>query len=66
MLREHRGHRLGMLVKIANLRAYEDRRPGERRINTWNAQENEHMLAINVALGFEPVGVAAVWQKRLD
>ncbi|MBD7980737.1 N-acetyltransferase [Oerskovia merdavium] len=66
VLREHRGHRLGMLVKIANLRAYEDRRPGERRINTWNAQENEHMLAINVALGFEPVGVAAVWQKRLD
>jgi len=65
VLREHRGHRLGMLVKIANLRAYEDRRPGERRINTWNAQENEHMLAINVALGFEPVGVAAVWQKRL-
>ncbi len=65
VLREHRGHRLGMLVKIANLRAYEERRPGERRISTWNAQENEHMLAINVALGFEPVGVSAVWQKRL-
>ncbi|MBM7479738.1 GNAT family N-acetyltransferase [Oerskovia jenensis] len=65
VLREHRGHRLGMLVKVANLRAYAERRPGERRINTWNAQENEHMLAINVALGFEPVGVAAVWQKKL-
>ncbi|MHA7133804.1 GNAT family N-acetyltransferase [Oerskovia turbata] len=65
VLREHRGHRLGMLVKAANLRAYGERRPGERRIHTWNAQENEHMLAINVALGFEPVGVAAVWQKRL-
>jgi len=65
VLREHRGRRLGMLVKVANLRAYTDRRPGERRINTWNAQENEHMLAINVALGFEPVGVAAVWQKKL-
>ncbi|MBD7951520.1 GNAT family N-acetyltransferase [Oerskovia rustica] len=65
VLREHRGHRLGMLVKVANLRAYTERRPGERRINTWNAQENEHMLAINVALGFEPVGVAAVWRKRL-
>jgi GNAT superfamily N-acetyltransferase len=66
VLREHRGHRLGMLVKIANLRAYAERRPGERRVHTWNAQENAHMLAINVALGFEPVDGYASWQKRLN
>lgn len=65
VLREHRGHRLGMRVKVATLRAYAERRPGARRIHTWNSEENEHMLAINVALGFEPVGGYASWQKRL-
>lgn len=63
VLREHRGHRLGMLVKAVNLDAFTGWRPGERRIHTWNAQENDHMLAINVALGFRQAGVAAAWQK---
>ncbi|MFB8230253.1 N-acetyltransferase [Cellulosimicrobium sp. NPDC055967] len=65
VLREHRGHRLGTLVKVANLHALAAWRPGVERIHTWNAQENAHMLAINVALGFVADGVAAVWQKRL-
>ncbi len=63
--RDHRGHRLGMLVKSEMLRYLATQRPGARRIHTWNAEENSHMLAINVALGFRPVGVSAVWQ-RLD
>ncbi len=63
VLREHRGHRLGMLVKAVNLDAFTAWRPGERRIHTWNAQENDHMLAINVALGFRQEGVAAAWQR---
>ncbi|MGN0111748.1 MAG: GNAT family N-acetyltransferase, partial [Cellulosimicrobium funkei] len=49
VLREHRGRRLGMLVKVANLDALASQRPGARRVHTWNAQENDHMLAINVA-----------------
>ncbi|MCB7136130.1 N-acetyltransferase [Cellulosimicrobium marinum] len=65
VVREHRGHRLGTLVKVANLRALAAWRPGVVRIHTWNAEENAHMLAINVALGFRADGVAAVWQKRL-
>lgn len=63
---EHRGHRLGMLVKIANLRRLAAERPGTRRVATWNAQENDYMLAINVALGFHPAGVSGEWQRRLD
>lgn len=63
VLHEHRGHRLGMLVKAVNLDAFTAWRPGERRIHTWNAQENDHMLAINVALGFRQAGVAPAWQR---
>ncbi|ACZ29223.1 GCN5-related N-acetyltransferase [Xylanimonas cellulosilytica DSM 15894] len=63
VLAPHRGHRLGMLVKVANLRALAELRPDVERVHTWNAEENDHMLAINVALGFRPAGGAAGWQK---
>jgi GNAT superfamily N-acetyltransferase len=65
VLRAHRGHRLGMLVKAVNLQQLAALRPGTRRVHTWNAEENSHMLAINVALGFRPAGGAAAVQKLL-
>lgn len=40
--------------------------PEVGRIGTWNAEENEHMLAINTALGFRPAGGAGEWQLHLD
>ncbi|KGM15110.1 hypothetical protein N867_11890, partial [Actinotalea fermentans ATCC 43279 = JCM 9966 = DSM 3133] len=64
VLSEHRGRRLGMLVKAENLRRLAELRPGAARVHTWNAEENSFMLAINVALGFRPTGVAGMWQKR--
>jgi GNAT superfamily N-acetyltransferase len=63
---EHRGHRLGMLLKIANTRALAERSPATRRILTWNAVENDPMIRVNEAMGFELVGVATGWQKRLS
>ncbi|MDF2848562.1 MAG: family N-acetyltransferase [Oerskovia sp.] len=65
VLREHRGHRLGMLVKVGNLDELAARRPTTERIHTWNAEENDYMLAINVDLGFAPAGAYAGWQKRV-
>lgn len=65
VLTEHRGHRLGMLMKTGLLRRLADERPDARRVHTWNAEENAFMLTINVALGFRPVGVSGEWQKRL-
>lgn len=62
---EHRGHRLGMLVKTANLRRVPAKWPAARSVLTWNASENQHMLAINTALGFKPAGYEGEWQKRL-
>ena len=65
VLRDHRGHRLGMLVKTANLARLAEVQPGARRVGTWNAEENAHMLAINVALGFRPAGGSGEWQLRI-
>ncbi|EMY33390.1 acetyltransferase (GNAT) family protein [Arthrobacter crystallopoietes BAB-32] len=65
VLQAHRGHSLGMLIKAANLVRASELWPAARRLMTWNASENEHMLAINVRLGFRPVGYEAAWQKRL-
>lgn len=62
---DHRGHRLGMLVKAANLLRLVEANPAAARVHTWNAGENDHMLAINTALGFELQRVEGVWQKRL-
>lgn len=61
----HRGHRLGMLIKVANLRSAQQRWPAARSVLTWNASENQHMLAINISLGFRPAGYEGEWQKRL-
>jgi GNAT superfamily N-acetyltransferase len=60
----HRGHRLGMRLKIANLRRLKQEFPRVERVTTMNAEENSYMLAINVALGFTPSGVYGEWQKR--
>ncbi|SFT43300.1 GNAT family N-acetyltransferase [Arthrobacter sp. ov118] len=59
----HRGHRLGMLIKILNLRRLRNGHPAVRRVITFNAAENDHMLGINVALGFKPAGYDGEWQR---
>ncbi|MDQ0644470.1 GNAT family N-acetyltransferase [Microbacterium murale] len=63
--REARGHRLGMAVKIANLRTLQEHASGVRAVYTYNAGVNEHMLAINRSLGFAPSEFMAELQKRL-
>lgn len=62
---EHRGHRLGAIVKAANLRYLRSRNSDSLRIHTWNAGENAYMLNINVELGFAPHSIEAAWQKRI-
>ena len=59
----HRGHRLGMLVKIHNLRRLLAEYPAVERVITFNAAENDHMLDINIALGFRPAGWDGEWQR---
>jgi len=61
--RDHRGHRLGMAVKALNLQALQARYPRIQRLYTYNASENAHMLAINIALGYYPVGGSGTLQQ---
>jgi GNAT superfamily N-acetyltransferase len=49
---DHRGHRLGLAVKVANLRNLRREIPGALRLETWNATENSRIVAINELLGF--------------
>lgn len=63
---DHRGHRLGLAVKIANLEAMARVAPGVRTVVTGNAAVNEPMIAVNDMLGFEIAGVGHFWQKRLE
>ena len=66
MASHHRGHRLGMLVKILNIRRLLTEYPNVERIVTFNAAENDHMLAINVALGFRPAGTTANGRRSCE
>ena len=55
MTRPHRGHRLGLLVKTAMLEWLAEAEPQLERIDTGNAAVNRWMIAINTALGYEPL-----------
>ncbi len=63
---EHRGHRLGLAVKLANLDALARHAPDVRLIVTDNAAVNAPMIAVNDMMGFEVAGQGHFWQKRLD
>ena len=63
-VRAHRGHRLGLAVKIANLRQLQDERPDLRQLTTFNAEVNEHMIGVNERMGFEPVERLGEFQKK--
>ena len=62
ILHEHRGHRLGMLIKAVNLRALRTASPESSSVLTYNAEENRHMLDVNEALGFVPIGYEGAWR----
>ena len=57
VLAAHRGHRLGLLVKVAMLEQLLSREPAVRYIQTGNAGANAHMIAINEQLGFTVAGI---------
>ncbi|GIJ75669.1 Acetyltransferase (GNAT) family protein [Micromonospora phaseoli] len=61
----HRGHRLGLLVKIENLRFALAHEPELTAIDTWNAAVNDHMIIINEQLGFRPVDAWTDWQLAI-
>ena len=63
---DHRGHRLGLAVKVAAQRLLQQHAPGVRGVWTWNAEENVPMIAVNEQLGFRAVERAGWFERRLD
>jgi GNAT superfamily N-acetyltransferase len=66
VLPEHRGHRLGLALKVDNLRWLREREPHVEQVITWNATSNRHMLAINEAMGFRLLDEWETWQVSLQ
>jgi len=63
VLRAHRGHRLGITLKLAALRELQRLSPATKRITTWNAESNTAMVAVNEALGFRRNGQRSAWTR---
>ena len=55
VIRQHRGHRLGLLIKAAMLEWLATEEPKLERIATDNAATNKYMIAVNETLGYELV-----------
>jgi GNAT superfamily N-acetyltransferase len=62
---EHRGHRLGTAVKVANLQALQELDPRRAVVVTQNAEANPWMVSINEELGFEIIEEAMDLKKDL-
>jgi RimJ/RimL family protein N-acetyltransferase len=62
---EHRGRRLGLATKAHNLRFLRQHEPDRSVVYTYNADVNDHMIRVNEALGFRPVGRLGEFQKEL-
>ena len=63
--RDHRGRRLGLATKAANLRAVQSFRDDLELVTTQNAETNDYMVSINEKMGFRPVEVSAEFVKHL-
>ncbi len=61
-----RGHRLGLAMKVANLRLLQAERPEISRVITYNAEVNGPMIAVNETLGFRAVECLGEFQKRTE
>lgn len=62
---DHRGHRLGTLIKVANLEQALHHEPAISAVWTWNAVSNDPMIRVNEAMGFRLWDHWGEWQARL-
>ena len=63
--RNHRGHRLGMLLKIEMMRWLAEAEPQLTVIETSNQVDNSFMIKVNEALGYRLSRVFDTYQLTL-
>jgi GNAT superfamily N-acetyltransferase len=63
--RDHRGHRLGAAVKVANIRRLQETRPDITDVVTQNAEVNAQMIGINERLGFRAAALVPEFVRLL-
>jgi GNAT superfamily N-acetyltransferase len=64
--RQHRGHRLGLLLKIDMMRWLAHAEPQLKIIETWNNVDNNFMIDVNEALGYRLSRVFNTYELRLN
>jgi RimJ/RimL family protein N-acetyltransferase len=65
VVRAHRGHRLGLLLKADMMRWLADVEPQLETVDTWNTESNHHMIAVNERLGYRAMGRELQFQRRV-
>jgi GNAT superfamily N-acetyltransferase len=65
VLRAHRGHRLGLLLKAEMNLWLADVEPALRTVDTWNAESNDHMIAVNELLAYRWMGRGLEFQSTV-
>jgi RimJ/RimL family protein N-acetyltransferase len=63
VVRAHRGHRLGLLLKADMMRWLREVEPDLETIGTQNAASNDHMIAVNERLGYRVLGRSVEFQR---
>jgi GNAT superfamily N-acetyltransferase len=56
VVRDHRGHRLGLLLKSGMNLWLREAEPQLESVDTWNAESNDHMIGVNEELGYRWMG----------
>jgi GNAT superfamily N-acetyltransferase len=64
--RNHRGHRLGLLLKIDMLHWLVDVAPQVEIIETWNNVDNHFMIDVNEALGYRLSRIFNMYELHLE
>jgi hypothetical protein len=64
VVRAHRGHRLGLLLKLDMIEWLRDERPEVTATETWNDATNHHMIAVNERLGMREVARTTVFTRQ--
>ena len=64
--RAHRGHRLGLLLKIDMMRWLAEELPQLEEIETWNNADNAYMINVNEAIGYRLSRTFNMYELKLE